>query len=1480
MPRISKIRLTGCKYDGLRKEHENSIFDLTKNDKADHSLFTLSNGGGKGVMMQLIFQLLLPDTRWGKSNGNKVISMFYDQRNNLHPFTFHVVLEWILDTVPEKRLITGIAVKSIIKNTSAEEEEKTGLTYFLYTHEHDNKGYFTVENLPLYDTVLKEAVDMDIFNEFINNHRREFIKYSQSSVRRADGDYYRYLESRGIYRNEWIKLKEINRQEGGAGDYFKGADDNKSIFDKIIIPAISENIRNYSYDEGDNLIEMFRSNLSITKDLPILIKRETDYKELIFEIRPLIDNAELGSKIVDGREKLIDEGNDIYFILNDEASLNEGEIEKWDREYKRSQLDRRELEYKKDNLQYNQLKREMDNKEREEGKLNKEYEENKSKLSRKKEDRTLYEVNEILCEKENTEKKISIKTNEKESLIIALGIDDMREKAEELDYKIETEWDKTKRFWNNTENQYTGYMNYASQMQEQNSDSIKKYKAKVESLHKDILRYDMKEEVFQKIKSKLEYKYDPLSLLFPDRILHDLTAAKEETEQNKAIQMGEIEEYNLKIRDKDKEIEQWSYVLKTKNEGIEALNKQIQEQERYEIDISKRIAHQLLENQEIGLLSHNWFSRKLEQLEEMKNKKGENLLSAQKSIWEKSIDRFLNKEDYFIPNKDVLLLKEEISRIGVDVQTGAQYMMEIPEEERVQLLNFNSGFLYSLVIGSKRDWEVIEKNISRDMFINNMVPIFIRSEMKWEDTGKFKVVDNRSHDLIEASEYSSWKNEIDEKIKVLTDTKNSIDEDIKNIDGLIQEIGIISSRDTVLTLGQKLKEAERETEELRDRIRLAKEEKSTYENKLNKHTHLLNENQLKLSEIESDIKSMEEYMEKHHELEAEKKVIEDVKKDIRELEDKIYSLEEGNGNISSNKEYVRGDYNKWKLDIDVIIDKMKDLYKEISYDYSIDISYLSHRMPSFTTEAERLSSLISERQLIDKDISERNAAIAVLNSEIKSLNENLRRHLKDLEKISKVWTIYDRLDLPLNEISIKIDELNADIEKKEHQIEEIKDNLNYVRGIIGSKKDQLSDKGLAVQKTHSRAPFIIEEEDLNSQLYIIERETISNDKYLAACIQNLNKCQSKRIKLETNLTKIKNGYPLEAHKGKMDKSLKDKLEENPDLLVDEWLDKCDVNRKRLEQAVENGENLRIKFIGHVEGKLEENRLKEKIISTFKEAKLSNFKNNHISFSSMENHFQNELLRLSRDKSQAEDVMRQWTNRAALHVMRMIEALKNMVSSMNYTNEQGYAFPLVKLKGIERLPKDESEVIYILEEYFIQSISQIIESNKDISSMDEKELDKFMGDKTILSKALQGRYPILLVYKMSEKNEFKYARARDEYYTTWEAINKGEGDSPEGSGGQTLSVNTFVIMMIMSFKKKHIGNENPSTVLILDNPFGKASARHVLDPIFEIADKLNFQLICFAAPEIIKVELSERFPVFWELKIELGKISYGGRIIKQ
>ena len=166
-------------------------------------------------------------------------------------------------------------------------------------------------------------------------------------------------------------------------------------------------------------------------------------------------------------------------------------------------------------------------------------------------------------------------------------------------------------------------------------------------------------------------------------------------------------------------------------------------------------------------------------------------------------------------------------------------------------------------------------------------------------------------------------------------------------------------------------------------------------------------------------------------------------------------------------------------------------------------------------------------------------------------------------------------------------------------------------------------------------------------------------------------------------------------------------------------------------------------------------------------------------------------------------------------------------------------------------------------------------------MTDSELEKYTGDAALFSRVIRGQYPKLQVYKMTEKNEFLYAKPKDFHYADWEAVIKGRGDSPEGSGGQSLSINAFMMMMLLNYKKQSLAQSNPWTVMLLDNPFGKASAAHVLDPVFKIANKLNFQIIAFAAPEIVKTEISKRFPVFWALEInddESGKGVVEGEVI--
>ena len=88
------------------------------------------------------------------------------------------------------------------------------------------------------------------------------------------------------------------------------------------------------------------------------------------------------------------------------------------------------------------------------------------------------------------------------------------------------------------------------------------------------------------------------------------------------------------------------------------------------------------------------------------------------------------------------------------------------------------------------------------------------------------------------------------------------------------------------------------------------------------------------------------------------------------------------------------------------------------------------------------------------------------------------------------------------------------------------------------------------------------------------------------------KNKDKRSRLEINLTKIKSGYILDLTKGNMDKILKGKIQDNPDLIVDEWLRKCRNNEMQINKTIDEGEKFRTKFIKEVDFKLEEDKLKE------------------------------------------------------------------------------------------------------------------------------------------------------------------------------------------------------------------------------------------------------------------------------------------------
>ena len=118
-----------------------------------------------------------------------------------------------------------------------------------------------------------------------------------------------------------------------------------------------------------------------------------------------------------------------------------------------------------------------------------------------------------------------------------------------------------------------------------------------------------------------------------------------------------------------------------------------------------------------------------------------------------------------------------------------------------------------------------------------------------------------------------------------------------------------------------------------------------------------------------------------------------------------------------------------------------------------------------------------------------------------------------------------------------------------------------------------------------------------------------------------------------------------------------------------------------------------------------------------------------------------------------------------------------------------------------LPEAEEEITAELKEYFLELLQKFKEQEIEVERLSDYQLKEYCGDAALFSRALRGGYPVLQVYKMTEKNEFLHAKPEDYFYSDWETVIQGKGNAPEGSGGQSLSINAFMMMMLLNYKKQ-------------------------------------------------------------------------------
>lgn len=345
MPQISKVRIVNFNYNDGKRLIADELYDFASKEKntALNVLINLANGGGKSVLVQLMMQPIIPKA---KVAGRKIESFF--NKASDHCF---ILLEWIKDNSTEK-LLTGIAMAAS-ESLVTEDDLSRGMAvkyYTFYTNYASDTSISSIVNLPLSKRENGRFVvaDFDFVRTLTKKSNEALICYPAED----NPKWQKKLAEYGLVQSEWRMMEKLNSEEGGLSKYFGDFKTSNNLIDRLLIPTIESKL-NQTYSKEDNsLTTMLISYAKQYASNKEVIRQKEIYENFSNELTKLLPKAENLWKANDDFEKCIKElygfSDILYEKLDESKSLQEKydlDIEQLDRKATRIEQERASLAY-------------------------------------------------------------------------------------------------------------------------------------------------------------------------------------------------------------------------------------------------------------------------------------------------------------------------------------------------------------------------------------------------------------------------------------------------------------------------------------------------------------------------------------------------------------------------------------------------------------------------------------------------------------------------------------------------------------------------------------------------------------------------------------------------------------------------------------------------------------------------------------------------------------------------------------------------------------------------------------------------------------------------------------------------------------------------------------------------------------------------------------------------------------------------------
>lgn len=280
MPHINRIRVNNVKYNFGTQFYD----DFMMRFSCKNTIYDLANGGGKSVLMLLLFQNLIPNCTL--DDKQPIEKLF---RTSDGSKTIHSLIEWRLSDVHVKDnfkyMLTGFCARKAKEKTGYEESSQENaedlsagnsqsIEYFNYCIFYRSFNDNDIKNLPLSDNGER------ITYTGLKNYLRELEKKDLNlKVRIFDrkGDYQRFIAGYGLYESEWEIIRGINKTEGHVRTYFETnyKTTRKVVEDLLIEEIIEKSFRNRYLEEASE-DKLARTLLNIKDKLIELSKKKEE----------------------------------------------------------------------------------------------------------------------------------------------------------------------------------------------------------------------------------------------------------------------------------------------------------------------------------------------------------------------------------------------------------------------------------------------------------------------------------------------------------------------------------------------------------------------------------------------------------------------------------------------------------------------------------------------------------------------------------------------------------------------------------------------------------------------------------------------------------------------------------------------------------------------------------------------------------------------------------------------------------------------------------------------------------------------------------------------------------------------------------------------------------------------------------------------------------------------------------------------------